>query len=154
MEVAAVAMSRSRGSRGAPPAGTPSRPRKVLREVPTSKNEDPLLSRGSFLVLSTITVGAAAVVVTIGTSAPLITRYFAETPSQVGPSFYNRVNLPIALLVAALLAMVPYLTWRGNAPREVLRRMEGEQSRSVALLDRLASIKLAFARHLDPALGR
>ena len=38
--------------------------------------------------------------------------------------------------------------------REVLRRMEGEQSRSVALLDRLASIKLAFAGHLDPALGR
>ena len=94
-----------------------------LREVPTTKNEDPLLSRGSFMVLSTITVGACAVVVTIGTSAPLITRYLAETPSQVGPSFYNRVNLPIALLVAGLLATVPYLTWRGNAPREVLRRM-------------------------------
>ena len=94
-----------------------------LREVPTTKNEDPLFSRGSFLVLSTITVGACAIVVTIGTSAPLITRYFADTPSQVGPSFYNRVNLPIALLVATLLSMVPYLTWRGNAPREVLRRM-------------------------------
>ena len=38
--------------------------------------------------------------------------------------------------------------------REVLRRMEGEQSRSAALLDRLAPIKLAFARHLDSALGR
>jgi hypothetical protein len=38
--------------------------------------------------------------------------------------------------------------------REVLRRMEGQQSRSAALLDRLAPIKLAFARHLDSALSR
>jgi hypothetical protein len=38
--------------------------------------------------------------------------------------------------------------------REVLRRMEGQQSRSAALLDRLAPIKLSFARHLDSALSR
>jgi hypothetical protein len=38
--------------------------------------------------------------------------------------------------------------------REVLRRMEGQLSRSAALLDRLAPIKLAFARHLDSALSR
>jgi hypothetical protein len=38
--------------------------------------------------------------------------------------------------------------------REVLRRMEGEQSRSAALLERLAPIKLAFARHLNSALSQ
>jgi len=38
--------------------------------------------------------------------------------------------------------------------REVLRRMEGEHSRSAALLERLTPIKLAFARHLDSALSR
>ncbi len=38
--------------------------------------------------------------------------------------------------------------------REVLRRMEGEHSRSAALLDRLAPIKLAFARHLNSALNQ
>ena len=37
--------------------------------------------------------------------------------------------------------------------REVLRRMEGDYSRSTALLERLAPIKLAFARHLDSALS-
>jgi hypothetical protein len=36
--------------------------------------------------------------------------------------------------------------------REVLRRMEGEYSRSTALLERLSPIRLAFARHLDSAL--
>jgi cytochrome c-type biogenesis protein CcmF len=93
-----------------------------LREVPTAKNEDPFLSRGTFMVLSTITLLVAALVIAVGTSAPLLTR-FLEDPGQVGPEFYNRVNLPIALLVAALLACVPYLTWKGNPARELLQKL-------------------------------
>ena len=38
--------------------------------------------------------------------------------------------------------------------RDVLRRMEGEQSASNALLERLATVKLSFARHLNAALSR
>ena len=93
-----------------------------LREVPTARNEDPLLSRGSFMVLSTITVAIAALVVTIGTSAPLITK-LGESPSQVGPSFYNQVNQPIAMLIAALLSLVPWLSWRGTPAAEVGRKL-------------------------------
>jgi cytochrome c-type biogenesis protein CcmF len=74
------------------------------------------------MVLATVTVLVSAVVVTMGTSAPLLTR-FMEDPGQVGPSFYNRVNLPIAILVAALLSAVPYLTWRGGPLRELARKM-------------------------------
>lgn len=84
-----------------------------LREVPTAKNEDPALSRGTFLTLSAITVLVSALVITFGTSAPLLT-WFLENPGQVGPSFYNRVNFPLALLIAFLLAVVPFLTWRGE----------------------------------------
>ena len=94
-----------------------------LRQVPTKPNEDPFLSRGTFLVLSTITVLVSAVVITFGTSAPLITRWFMENPAQVGPTWYNKVNLPIALLIALLLALVPYLTWRGDDPKAMLRKL-------------------------------
>src|SRR3954454_12655760 len=69
------------------------------KEIPTAPNEDPLLSRGTFLVLGSITILIAALVITAGTSAPLITRLMKEQ-SPVGPSFYNRVSLPIAMLVA------------------------------------------------------
>jgi cytochrome c-type biogenesis protein CcmF len=93
-----------------------------LRQVPTRPNEDPVLSRGTFMVLATITLLVAALVILAGTSAPLLTRFMA-TPGQVGPSFYNRVNLPIALLVAWLLALVPYLTWRGETPRAIARKL-------------------------------
>ena len=92
------------------------------REIPTAPNEDPFLSRGTFMVLATITLLIAALVITAGTSAPLLTR-FMKDPSQVGPSFYNRVTLPIALLVAFLLALVPYLPWRGITAGEIARKM-------------------------------
>jgi cytochrome c-type biogenesis protein CcmF len=74
------------------------------------------------MVLATITLLISGLVITLGTSAPLLTRVM-ENPGQVGPSFYNRVNLPIALLVALLLSLVPYLTWRGSEPKDVLRKM-------------------------------
>jgi cytochrome c-type biogenesis protein CcmF len=91
-------------------------------EIPTGANEDPFLSRGTFMVLGTITILVATLVITAGTSAPILTR-FMENPGQVGPSFYNRVNLPIAILIALLLSAVPYLSWKGNEPGEILRRM-------------------------------
>jgi cytochrome c-type biogenesis protein CcmF len=94
-----------------------------LRTVETVPNEDPPVSRGSVLVLAAATILTTGLVVTIGTSAPLLTR-FQETPSQVGPEFYNRVSFPLALLIALLLSLVPYLTWSGEvAPRAFLRKL-------------------------------
>ncbi|HYX23802.1 MAG TPA: cytochrome c-type biogenesis CcmF C-terminal domain-containing protein [Thermoanaerobaculia bacterium] len=92
------------------------------KEIPTEPNEDPFLSRGTFMVLATITILVAAFVITAGTSAPLLTKVMSN-PSQVGPSFYNRVSLPIAILIALLLSLVPYLTWRGNKLSEIARKM-------------------------------
>ncbi|MEM9555137.1 MAG: cytochrome c-type biogenesis CcmF C-terminal domain-containing protein [Acidobacteriota bacterium] len=94
-----------------------------LRHVPTRTNEDPMLSRGTALVLATLTLGASALVVTFGTSAPLITGWFMESPGQVGPEFYNTVNMPLALMLSILLATVPFLTWRGVEPGKLLRRL-------------------------------
>ena len=93
-----------------------------LGGVATEKNEDPPLSRGAFLVLSAVTVAVSALIITIGTSAPLLTR-FMENPGQVGPEFYNRVNMPLALLVAILLTGIPFLTWKGTPGSELMRKL-------------------------------
>jgi len=93
-----------------------------LRQVPTRENVDPLLSRGAFMVIGTIVLLTSALLITFGTSAPLLTR-FMETPGQVDPGFYNRVNAPLALLICLLLAVVPFLTWRSEPARNVLRRL-------------------------------
>ena len=52
------------------------------RQIPTERNEDPLLSRGTFLVLSTITVLVSALVITGGTSTPLLTKLSWRTPAR------------------------------------------------------------------------
>ncbi len=124
------------------------------REIPTAPNEDPFLSRGTFLVLGTITILLAAFVITAGTSAPLLT-HFMESQSQVGPSFYNKVNLPIAMLVAFLLAFVPYLTWKGTPPRELLRKVSLPVAFGVAVAVAAAVWRVRDAFHLvvHPARG-
>ena len=93
-----------------------------LRQVPTRENVDPFFSRGFFLVLSTIVVSLSAIVIAVGTSAPILTRSM-EHQAQVGPEFYNNMNMPLALLTSILLAIVPFLTWKGTAPSVFLRKM-------------------------------
>jgi cytochrome c-type biogenesis protein CcmF len=95
-----------------------------LREVPTEPHDYPFLSRGTFLVVAAITILTSGVAVTLGTSAPLVTRYLLDNPAQAGPSFYNTVNLPLAVLIAFLLTLIPFLTWRQEARgRELLRKL-------------------------------
>ena len=93
-----------------------------LRQVPTERNEDPILSRGTFLVLATIAVSASAFVITYGTSAPLLTRLQKDV-AQVGPEWYNLVNKPVAIAIAILLTFLPYLSWKGDRFGEVIRKM-------------------------------
>ena len=93
-----------------------------LKGVETATNEDPILSRGAALMLSTITIGVGTIMITVGTSAPLLTK-FMENPGQVGPEFYNRVNMPLALFVALLLSMIPFLTWKGTPINRLLRQL-------------------------------
>lgn len=89
------------------------------REIPSRPGDEPFLSRTVFSIMAIAALLGAALVVALGTSSPLITRLWGE-PAQVGPDFYNRVTLPVGIALALLLAIVPYLNWRGAAP--LLRR--------------------------------
>ncbi len=117
------------------------------RGVPTVRNEDPILSRGSFMVMSTLVVLLLAILVAVGTSAPLLTR-FASSPSQVGPTFYNTVNFPLAVLIAVLMAAVPYLTWRENDPRELARKLRWPAVAALAVTLFAAVAAVRDASHL------
>ncbi len=93
-----------------------------LPGMPDRPNGDPLVSRGPVLGLALLALLVSTLGITVGTSAPLVTGWFGD-PAQVAAEFYGRMNLPIALLVALLLALVPFLGWRGAAPRELARRL-------------------------------
>ena len=101
------------------------------REIPAQAGDEPFLSRTVFFVLAISTLLATAGMVLLGTSAPLLTRLASE-PAQVSPAFYNRVTLPIGILFAALLGVVPFLHWRGA--QEVFRKRVAASSAVAAVL--------------------
>jgi cytochrome c-type biogenesis protein CcmF len=107
------------------------------REIPSEVGEEPFFSRTVFFVIAIGALLATATVVLVGTSSPLITRLFTK-PSQVGAQFYNRVTLPVAILLALLLGVVPYLHWKGTTA-------ELRQRLLVAFCLGLAGTALAFA---------
>lgn len=77
-----------------------------------STKVDPFnLNRESGLFWSMVVFVVSALFISIGTSSPIITGLFASSPSQVDISFYNKVNFPIGILMAALLGITPLLVW-------------------------------------------
>jgi len=69
-----------------------------LKSLAPDKSEtaSSILSRESALFIGAITLCATALIVAVGTSWPI----FAK--GTVDPSFYNRMNLPLAVLIAAI----------------------------------------------------
>ncbi|MGZ6972034.1 MAG: cytochrome c biogenesis protein CcsA, partial [Thermoanaerobaculia bacterium] len=96
----------------------------VVPEVDAStgkEKEEPFLSRSVLFILSVTLFCASGLVILLGTSAPILTR-IAGKASQVATSFYNVTHRPIAGLMALLLLLVPYLSWRGESGKSVIRK--------------------------------
>jgi cytochrome c-type biogenesis protein CcmF len=74
-----------------------------------------LLTRESILAISAAVMGASAVVILFGTSRPL----FSE--GTLEPSFYDKTNLPIAIALAALLALSLLVQWKESPTRQILK---------------------------------
>ncbi len=82
------------------------------REIPSVEGEEPFFSRTIFVVLGILMLILISLVVAFGTSAPLITRLWMESPAQVGPDFYNRLGIWLAIALAVALGSTPFLGWR------------------------------------------
>ncbi len=79
-------------------------------------------NRENALVFSIWLLTASAFLTIIGTSSPLLSGLFGE-PSQVDVSFYDKVNMPIGILMGILLGITPYLLWTEKSFKEIPKRM-------------------------------
>ncbi len=79
-------------------------------------------NREIFLVLSIFVICASAVFTFVGMSSPIFTGFFGQA-SQVDTSFYNKVNLPVATVLALLLGVTPFLGWTGEKSGPIARRL-------------------------------
>ncbi len=79
-------------------------------EITSPKVDISSLNRELLLLLSMYVLGAAALFTFVGMSSPIISSLFGKA-SQVDISFYNKVNLPVAIAMALLLGITPFTSW-------------------------------------------
>jgi cytochrome c-type biogenesis protein CcmF len=92
------------------------------RDRLSSENRlESFLSReAAFLTNNLLFIGAMFSVMW-GTTFPLISEGFLGSVINVGPPFYNRVNIPIGLMLLTLLGIGPVIAWRKASPRNLKR---------------------------------
>ncbi|RPI18469.1 MAG: heme lyase CcmF/NrfE family subunit [Ignavibacteriae bacterium] len=85
--------------------------------VPKEEKSTELLSRETALFIGTITLCAAALVIAVGTSWPIISK------GTVDPSFYNKMNLPLAILIAAINGFSILLKWKNSDEKQFIKSL-------------------------------
>ncbi|MFH1764759.1 MAG: heme lyase CcmF/NrfE family subunit [Gemmatimonadota bacterium] len=96
----------------------------IVYRLPNLRSENQIesfLSREAAFLLNNLILLGAAFAVFWGTIFPLVSEAFTGEQISVGPPFFNRVNLPIGLVLLALTGIGPVIAWR-RATRRNLKR--------------------------------
>ncbi|MEV1289495.1 cytochrome c-type biogenesis CcmF C-terminal domain-containing protein [Micromonospora sp. NPDC049679] len=82
----------------------------------------PLCRESAFLGNAVLLTTLTAVVLT-GTVFPLVAQAVTGTRAAVGPPYFNRAAVPVAIAVLVLMAVGPLLRWRADTPAALARRL-------------------------------
>lgn len=92
------------------------------RDYLRSDNQmDSLVSRESSFLFNNLILLAACFAVLWGTLFPVLSEWVTGSKISVGPPFFNKVNVPIALFLLFLTGVGPLLAWRKTS-YDALRR--------------------------------
>jgi cytochrome c-type biogenesis protein CcmF len=83
----------------------------------------PALSRGSAILVNNLLLVALTVTVLVGTLFPLVAERLGDGQVSVGPPYFDRMAVPIALVLLLLMAVGPMLSWRGEPAWHALQRV-------------------------------
>lgn len=81
------------------------------------KNGEPvagLETREGFVIMSAWLFVALSLIILVATLWPVLSVLWSEQPVGLGARFYNRVCLPLFTVLVALLAVCPWLRWKGG----------------------------------------
>lgn len=88
--------------------------------LPENRLESAVSREGAFLLNNLVFI-AAMLTVLWGTLFPLISEGLTGNKITVGPPFFNRVNIPLGLLLLGLLGIGPVIAWRKATARNLVR---------------------------------
>jgi cytochrome c-type biogenesis protein CcmF len=87
----------------------------------TEHKLESLISRESSFLFNNLLLLVACFTVLWGTLFPVLSEWVQGTKVIVGPPFFNRVNVPVALLLLLLTAVGPLLAWRSTSVESLKR---------------------------------
>jgi cytochrome c-type biogenesis protein CcmF len=95
---------------------------------------DGLLSRESVFLANNLVLVALAVVIWFGTFFPLISEAVTGEAASVGPPWFNRYTVPLALVLAFLSGLGPLVAWRRASWTTTRRTLRLPAAAGVAVL--------------------
>ena len=81
-----------------------------------------MLSREAAFLFNNLLLVGIAFSVLWGTLFPILSEAVRGTKITVGPPFFNRVNVPLGLLLLALTGIGPLIAWRKASPANLRRQ--------------------------------
>jgi len=106
-----------------------------------------LLSTEFSIFLAIIFLSLSAVMVLLGTSAPIITRLFGQ-PSNVNTAYYVNTQLPLAIILAAILGFAPLLKFKGASWDDLKKALLFSLSVALILTLLAFALKVRFPTYL------
>ncbi len=115
----------------------------VVYRLPLLRGESHIqsfLSRESAFLFNNLLFVGIAFAVAWGTLYPLFTEGFFGQKINVGPPYYNRVNVPAGLVLLALTGIGPVIAWRRASRRNLRRNFAWPVASAAAVAGVLAGI--------------
>ena len=101
---------------------------------------DAVVSREAAFLFNNLAFVGIAFSVLWGTLFPILSEAVRGTKITVGPPFFNRVNVPLGLLLLALTGVGPLVAWRRASPRNLRRQFIAPVAAGLITLVALAAI--------------
>jgi len=90
-----------------------------LKDLESEENFDSIISRESAFIFNNLLFLGAAFTVFLGTIFPIISEALTGEKILVGPPFFNKVNVPIGLVLIFLMGVGPLISWRKASPENL-----------------------------------
>lgn len=82
------------------------------REIPSPQKQSKILSSEFMTFTGSMLLLILGLVIILGTSSPIIGRFFVENPTPPEISFYNQWSLPIAVVMAIFTVLGQHIFWK------------------------------------------
>ncbi len=93
------------------------------KDMPEQRNESKILSREFMTFAGAMILFLLALVITLGTSSPIIGKLFTANPTPPEISFYNEWTMPLAIIAAFLTVIGQYLFWERQDAESLARKL-------------------------------